>query len=151
MTKNIKEVINKVKSVTSIICKLVGIPKTFDEFVSKIKKKGHNEVNVTIVSYNEDLCGGRALTYTHAIGVQAGKTKLKLNKHTYIRTGNLSASIIGKAKVGQDALKEAIEIAEKLKGLGFEATICDISIDEAREDLPKYDKIIEKQKAAAHT
>lgn len=129
----------------SIAYKLFGIPKTFDEFVDKVKRRGKTQVDVFLGAYN---AGGLAplFDYHCYVGLQSGKTKLKLNEHIHERLGLLYRTRIGKAEVEQAALKEAVETAEKLQGLGLEATINGEPIAKAREDIPQYGNFIKEIK-----
>jgi len=124
----------------SIAYKLLGIPRTFDEFVDKVKRRGDNQVDVVLEAYDDEGGFGGMFNYHCVVGVQAGKTRLRLNEHTHMRLGHLYHTVIGKAEVEQASLKEAVETAEKLKNLGLEATINGEPVDKAREGIMQYDK-----------
>jgi uncharacterized short protein YbdD (DUF466 family) len=132
----------KCKEIKMSIAKLLGIPRTFDEFVAKVKRRGDNQVDVTLEAYDDE----RGYGYHCVVGVQAGKTKLRLNEHTHWRLGHLYHTVIEIAKVEQASLREAIETAEKLKNLGLEATIKGGSVDKAWEGIAQYDRGIEEMR-----
>lgn len=136
----------------SIAYKLLGIPRTFDEFIDKVKRGGDNQVDVVLAAYDDEVGFGGMVNYHCVVGVQAGKTRLRLKEHTHMRLGHLYHTVIGKAEVEQASLKEAIETAEKLKNLGLEATINGEPIDKVREGITHYDNRIEemRQKYEAH-
>ena len=136
----------------SLAYKLLGIPRTFDEFVDKVKRRGDSQVDVVFEAYNDEDGFGRMFNYHCIVGVQAGKTRVRLNEHTHMRLGHLYHTMIGKTEVEQASLKEAVETAEKLKNLGLEATINGEPIDKAREGIAQRDKGIEemRQKYRAH-
>ncbi len=123
----------------TIIYKLFGIPKTFDEFVDKMKRRGDNQVDVILGEYNKGVGVGGLFDYNCIVSIKAGKTRLKLNEHTYLMgVGGFYSTQIGLAEVRQATLKDLIETAEKLQGLKLEATINGKSIDEAREAINQY-------------
>lgn len=125
----------------SIAYKLFGVPRTFDEFIDKVKRRGDSQVDVTLVHYDDGKWN-----YHCIVGVQARKTKLRLHRHTHIRLGDLYHTVIDKAEIQKASLKEAVETAEKLKVLGLEATISGKPIDQAIEAINQYDKGIEEKK-----
>ncbi|HIJ13582.1 hypothetical protein J4461_03860 [Candidatus Pacearchaeota archaeon] len=130
----------------SIAYKLFGVPKTLDEFLDKVKRKGYNKVNINLWSYDNDD-GFGPFNYHTVVDIRAGKIKLKLNEYTYVRTWNLNDTIIGKAKIELAALNEAAETADKLKIHGLESTINNKSTDELKKEISKYaGEILEKER-----
>ena len=124
----------------SIVYKLLGIPTTLDEFIGKVKRKGHHQVSIFCKSYNDrDPYGSNYICYTE---IRAGRMKLKLNEHAYMRWGNLHHAKIGVAKVEQTSLKEAVEAANKLNNLYLKVTIDGESLDKAKERIVQYDEKI---------
>ena len=132
----------------SIAYKLLGIPRTFDEFVDKVKRRGDSQVDVVLVAYDDEggLGFGGLWNYHCVVGLQSRKTRLRLNEHIHVRLGHLYHTVIGKAEVEQASLKEAVETAEKLKNLGLETTINGEPIDKTREGIAQYDKGIEEMR-----
>src|SRR3989338_6730314 len=105
----------------SIAYKLFGVPKTLDEFLDKVKRKGYNKVNINLWSYDNDD-GFGPFNYHTVVDIRAGKIKLKLNEYTYVRTWNL-----------------------KIHGL--ESTINNKSTDELKKEISKYaGEILEKER-----
>lgn len=130
----------------SLAYTLLGIPRTFDEFVDKLKRRGGNQVDVILGAYDDDGGFGGIFNYHCVVGLQAGKTVLRLNERTHARSGNLYDTVIGKAEVEQATLKEAVETAEKLQSIGLEATVNGRPVGETREALAQCDKGIEKMR-----
>lgn len=125
----------------TIAYKLFGIPRTFDEFVDKVKRKGDNKVDVILGEENKGGLYGGLFDYNCIVSIKSGKTRLKLNEHTYLMgVGGFESTQIGLAEVRQATLKDLIETAEKLQSLNLEATINGKPIDEAREAINQYIK-----------
>lgn len=130
----------------SIAYKLLRIPRTFDEFVDKVKNRGGSQVDVVLTAY-DDMGGFAGMFNYHCIvRVQSGRTRLKLKEHTHARTGHLFHTLIGKAEVEQASLREAVETAEKLRNLGLEATVNGEPVDKARAAIAQYAKGIEEMR-----
>lgn len=119
----------------SISYKLFGIPKTIDEFVTKVKKNGNNKVDVILRSQMIPGLFGD-INYKIFVSLTSGKTILPLNKYSYSISG-FETFKSGAFETGETAIRESIEIAEKLQTVGLEATICGKSIDQARSDYKK--------------
>lgn len=129
--------------------RLFGIPRTFNEFVDKAKKEGEHKVNIAVGKYNSYPTPFNIVPWNHsvAIGLETGKIRTKLKTYTYnTHRGrkDLFDTVIGKAKVEEATLKEAIEIAEKLQEIGLEPTINKGNIEEATNSLTAYNEGIEK-------
>lgn len=102
--------------------KILGIPKTFDEFIDRIKRNGQTQVNITTWA---NYVGS---SYYFFVKLQAGKTRLK-NKSKWYAT-----SFIDSYSTAQRILLEdAIEKGQKLQSLGLEIAINGESIDKTRE------------------
>jgi hypothetical protein len=130
----------------SIAYALFGIPRTFDEFIDKVKRKGLPQVDVRLGKYDSE---GAYLWDTHCVvGVQAGSTQLALREFVHVRMGDLQATRIGLAETERDSLQEAIAIAEKVQGLGLEATVVGQPIGQAKQDVVEYERIIADLKSA---
>ena len=128
--------------------KLFGIPGTFEEFVDKIKNKGQKQVNIVLGSYNDEGgLGVQFFNYHVYIMLESGNIRLKLNERIHMRLGDLYGTVVGKAEVEKNGLKDAIEAAERLQKSSLEVTVKgdkNYSVDEAKKLIDEYDaKIIE--------
>ena len=126
----------------SIRYKLFGIPKTFNEFVDKITKKGNNQVDVILTDYNDEESLDGIFDHHYLMGIQAGKTKLLIKEFSYLESENLYTNKLNKYNLKRDFLKEAVKTAEKLQYFSLEATINGFSINGTKEKIDEYDKKI---------
>ena len=124
----------------TISYKLFGIPRTFDEFVDKVKKKnGEKRLDVILrLNMIPDLSpklGSRKTTlrYKTYVGVRAGRTRLTISKNNYPFSRDFDVYNRQRYEFSQKATTEAIETAEKLQNFGLEATINKMSVDEIKE------------------
>lgn len=102
----------------SIAYNLFGIPRTFNEFVDKIRKKGYTRVNVIVESCRRAGPGIEVFKTYYRIGIQSGNIRLKKLNRYYEHIG-----LLGMDEVEQEVWTEARRAAEKLQNLGLEATI----------------------------
>lgn len=128
----------------SLVYRLLGIPRTFEEFVDKAAKKGHRTVNVVLNNYDDE---GSSWNYHVLVSLQVENIRLKLLKYTHVRMGDLHATVIGKAEIEKTALERAVEAAEQLRERGFEVTIQRKPLDAARDAIALYrEQILNKKR-----
>jgi len=132
----------------SLSYRLLRKPKTLDEFIDKMNKKGIKEIEVVVKAYDALSgfgMGGMGLgQHRCAVGVMANGDILKLNEYVHQRMGDLFTTVVSKTVAQKDAVKEGIEIAEKLVKLGFKATINKKTIAETKKITKEYSKAIKK-------
>ena len=126
--------------------KLLGKPKTLDEFIDKARKKRIEKINIRMFSYDGIRYGGGFWDYHCYACLFAGKIKLNLQKHTHVRLGDLHQTIIGKAEIDRAVYKDAINSAEKLTQLGFDVTIAGKPVSNAKKTLIELDEYIKEKR-----
>jgi len=75
------------------------------------------------------------------IMLSAGKIKLKMHEYK-TRAGGVTGTAFAKGAIRykKEYLEKAVEIAEKLLNLGFEVTIDNKNVSEARKDIIELEK-----------
>jgi hypothetical protein len=129
----------------SIMYKLFGVPRNFDEFVDKVKKKGNDKVDIVIDTFEFCVSDAPSVAdaYYSLLSLKSGKIKFKLNK---MSSSKPRFRNLGLAELELESLNKSIDLAEKLMGFGLEATINGEFVDDARLNIPKYESNIEKIK-----
>jgi len=134
----------------TIAYKLLGIPRTFDEFVDKVKRSRNNKVDIAVRKYNSYPTPFNIVPWNRSVVVrlETGKIRTKLKTYTYnTHRGrkDLFDVVIGKAKIEQTGLQYALEVAEKLQKHELELTINGNSIENIKEVIIKYGQNIEEK------
>lgn len=70
----------------------------------------------------------------------------RTDKKSECSLGDLHGTVLAKAEMGRDALKEAIQTAEKLQGFGLDVTISGKTLAEAHQAMAEYAKEITEMK-----
>ena len=125
----------------SLLYKLFGVPRTFDEFVDKIKKRRDRKVRVALVTNVMDEMDGRP-TFRYSVEIHSGRARLRLSSRIFeMIVPNLEYTKGELRGLTRDLLREGIGIAERLKQQGLEVTVGkeNYSIERAREELRKYE------------
>jgi hypothetical protein len=110
----------------SIRYNLLGIPKTLDEFVDKIKIGEQTHIDVITASYYDNY-------WNCYIRLQADKSQFNFKKDKWC--GDFGATY---NTVQRMMLEESIKVAEILQGLNFITTINGEVLNQAREKLSIY-------------
>jgi len=106
----------------TILYKLFGIPRTFDEFVDKVKQKGQKDVNVVLGRYCHkavDYADDRKFYVHHYfIELNSGKIMVKLDDIPVSSTFTRDHT-----ETEQEIKSLAEKAVNKLKELGLEAKL----------------------------
>jgi len=106
----------------SLRYKLFGIPKTFEEFVNKVKRKEQRDVTVVLGKYVEE-----AISYgdDRHYKVRHYTTDLK-SKNVNIRLSDVGRSLLmttNHSEIEKELSVQAKEIANKLNSFGLETKV----------------------------
>lgn len=110
----------------TLIYNLFGIPRTFEEFVDKVRKSEQTQVDVVTWSYYDSH-------FNCYVELQAGETRLNLKKEKWY--GDFVDNV---HTIQRILLEKAIEAGEKLGNFGLQAIINGELIDKARERVNVY-------------
>lgn len=133
----------------SLLYTLAGVPRTYDEFVDKVMKKGM-PVNVRLELYDE-MSDANSLGLSHydcSVKLQAENSSLEMTKFSFMRNSNLHYVVIGKAQTQVCAMKEAIALSERLQSAGIEVSIGTDrhSIEKSRTEIQNLEDHISKKR-----
>ena len=107
----------------SIAYGLLGIPKTFDEFVDKAKQRGQALNIIFYKSFYEPKASTTMDYYNTCFELRLGRRTLKLKELLHYLPILPKEAQTASHKHNQKDLEEAIEIAEDLQSRGVKTTI----------------------------
>jgi len=123
----------------TLLYSLLGMPRTFDEFLEAVKSKNERRVDITIATHEYDG-HGRVADFQSILRLRSGKHSLKLMEHYHpavICGFDYTSKILPVDFDGRDValsiVREAMRIAEKLESHGLESFINGKKLDEVAE------------------